>query len=164
MAHCHPRDQYGDRSTLAIHRSKASRVDGKTGIYSQQGSHPGTRLYRSLAKGYKGPPKQHFRFDPTDFDVDANLYAPALAEYAVRVDGQTPDRERIFGRNTSNRPLHDFSDKIQKELVNRIDGIEEDPNDLFDVAIYATSTPEQLDYENRLQEMYDFRALSSSEG
>ena len=111
----------------------------------------------SLAKGYKGPPKQHIRFDPTDFDVDANLYAPALAEYAVRVDGQTPDRERIFGRNTSIRPLHDFSDKIQKELVNRIDGIEEDPNDLFDVAIYATSTPEQLDHENRLQELYDFR-------
>lgn len=111
----------------------------------------------SLAKGYKGPPKQHIRFDPTDFDVDANLYAPALAEYAVRVDGQTPDRERIFGRNTSIRPLHDFSNTIQKELVNRIDGIEEDPDDLFDVAIHARSTPEQLDHDTRLQEIYDFR-------
>lgn len=111
----------------------------------------------SLAKGYKGPPKQHIRFDPTDFDVDANLYAPALAEYAVRVDGQTPDRERIFGRNTSIRLLHDFSNTIQKELVNRIDGIEEDPDDLFDVAIHARSTPEQLDHENRLQKMYDIR-------
>lgn len=36
----------------------------------------------SLARGYKGPPKQHVRFDPASFDVDANLDAPVLADYA----------------------------------------------------------------------------------
>jgi hypothetical protein len=112
----------------------------------------------SLAKGYKGPPKQHVRFVLEDFDVDANLYAPALAEYAQRVDKQIPDRERIFGRNTTIKPLIAFADRVQKELVTRIEGIADDPNDLFDVAIHAPETAVQKDERELNEALYEIRA------
>ncbi|MFI9046124.1 DUF4157 domain-containing protein [Streptomyces sp. NPDC053427] len=112
----------------------------------------------SLAKGYKGPPKQHVRYIPEDFDVDANLHAPALAEYAQRVDKLTPDRERIFGRHTSIKPLIAFADRVQKELVSRIDGIADDPNDLFDVAIHAPETVLQKEERELNESLYAVRA------
>lgn len=37
----------------------------------------------SLARGYKGPPKQGVRFMPEKFDVDANLTAPPLAAFRL---------------------------------------------------------------------------------
>lgn len=104
----------------------------------------------SLAKGYKGPPKQHVRFNPEDFDIDANLNAPSLAEHALRHDKLTPDRERIFGRQTSIKPLIAFADRMQAEIM-RIEGIQDDPEDLFDVALYAPETLEQVD----LREEYE---------
>ena len=97
----------------------------------------------SLAKGYKGPPKQHVRFNPEDFDIDANLTAPSLAEYALRHDKLTPDRGRIFGRNTTIKPLIAFSDRMQTE-IKRIEGISDDPHDLVDVALLAGETLEQI--------------------
>jgi hypothetical protein len=97
----------------------------------------------SLAKGYKGPPKQHVRFNPSDFDIDANLDAPSLAEYAMRVDKLLPDRNRIFARRTTITPLIRFADRVQQEMVARIDGIEENPDDLFDVVIVARDTLDQ---------------------
>ncbi|MEU7581736.1 DUF4157 domain-containing protein [Streptomyces sp. NPDC041068] len=112
----------------------------------------------SLAKGYKGPPKQHVRYIPEDFDVDANLYAPALAEYAQRVDKLTPDRERVFGRNTTIKPLIAFADKVQKELVSRIEGIADDPSDLFDVAIHAPETIVQKEERELDEALYAVRA------
>ncbi|NKB82118.1 MAG: hypothetical protein GKS05_09575 [Nitrospirales bacterium] len=38
----------------------------------------------SLMKGYKGPPKQNTRFLASYFDVDANMDAPAIAEYLIK--------------------------------------------------------------------------------
>lgn len=111
----------------------------------------------SLAKGYKGPPKQHVRFNPKDFDVDANLEAPSLAYYAQRHDGRTPDRERIFGRQTTIRPLIVFADQVQKELVANIDGIADDPHDVFDVAIHAPALITQEENAAGLQCLYDLR-------
>ena len=97
----------------------------------------------SLAKGYKGPPKQHVRFNPEDFDIDANLTAPSLAEYALRHDKLKPDRGRIFGRHTTIKPPIAFADRMQAE-IKRIEGIQDDPHDLFDVAPLAGETLEQI--------------------
>jgi len=48
----------------------------------------------SLAKGYKGPPKQHVRFLASKFDVDANMDAPAIAEYLIS-KGEKVDRGQL---------------------------------------------------------------------
>ncbi|MGH3823175.1 MAG: eCIS core domain-containing protein [Pseudonocardiaceae bacterium] len=95
----------------------------------------------SLATGFKGPPKQQIRFNPQKFDVDANLNAPPLAKYAIAVDGQTPDRQRIFGRNTTIVPLNQFSDQAHTELQARATGY--DSTDPFDVAIDTPELPTQ---------------------
>jgi Domain of unknown function (DUF4157) len=108
----------------------------------------------SLAKGYKGPPKQHIRFDVSDFDVDANVDAPSLAEYAMRHDKLTPDRGGIFSRNTTIRPLIEFADAAQKEMVTRVDGIQDNPDDLFDVKIDANETLEQQEEQRGLLAAY----------
>ena len=49
----------------------------------------------SLAKGYKGPPKQNTRFLAANFDVDANMDAPAIAEYLINVHHKTVDRGQL---------------------------------------------------------------------
>lgn len=48
----------------------------------------------SLAKGYKGPPKQQVRFMKNWFDVDASMVAPALAELMIN-DGAKVDRGQV---------------------------------------------------------------------
>lgn len=111
----------------------------------------------SLAKGYKGPPKQHIRFNPKDFDVDANLEAPPLSNYAQKVDRQKPDRERIFGRNTSIQPLIDFSNKADDELEKNVHNYKKDPSDPFDVALVTKELPEQERGKNAIESLYQIR-------
>jgi len=96
----------------------------------------------SLAKGVKGPPKQHIRFDPDNFDVDANLRAPPLSNYAMQVKGKVPDRQRIFGRASEIPPLLEIADEMHQELV-QIPGIVDDDDDKFDIALEASDTPQQ---------------------
>lgn len=76
----------------------------------------------SLAKGYKGPPKQAIRFTPEKFDVDANLTAPPLAAYALTVGGAIVDRGRIWSHKAGpalfNGLLKPMQDDIQQHLVN----------------------------------------------
>jgi phage host-nuclease inhibitor protein Gam len=110
----------------------------------------------SLAKGYKGPPKQHVRFNPENFDVDANLNAPPLAAYAMEVDEVPPDRKRIFGRDTEITPLNDFSDKAHNELI-KVEGIKDNPEDKFDVAIEAKETTQQEQARVSMEKLYRLR-------
>ena len=111
----------------------------------------------STAKGYKGPPKQHIRFNPKDFDVDANLNAPPLSNYAQLVDGQTPDRERIFGKNTSIQPLKDFCKQVDDELEKNVENFEKDPSDPFDIALEAAELPEQKRGREGIEAIYKLR-------
>lgn len=109
----------------------------------------------SLATGYKGPPKQQIRFNPDDFDVDANLAAPPLAKYAVAIDRLRPDRQRIFGRNTSIAPLTEFSDQTHAELSARVQGY--NTSDPFDVAIEAAELPVQQRHRLATERLYELR-------
>ena len=111
----------------------------------------------SLAKGYKGPPKQHVRFNPEKFDVDANLEAPSLAQYAREHDRQTPDRGRIFARKTTIEPLIKFADEAHKALVENVPGYDDDPNDPFDVAIVVEESEMVQKKEKVLEDLYALR-------
>jgi hypothetical protein len=127
-------------------------------IVDQRSKHPGEDLSGdvgeldytgSLATGFKGPPKQQIRFNPEKFDVDANLEAPPLEKYAVKINHLKPHHERIFGRQTTIDPLNKFSDDAHTELAARVDGYDaSNPLDKFDVAIAAHDLPEE---ERRVQ-------------
>lgn len=109
----------------------------------------------STATGYKGPPKQRIQFDSEHFDIDANLDAPLLADYAVYVDNIQPDRNRIFARNTSITPLVNFCAVVDNRLKAEVDGI--DLYDVFDVAIKADDT-DVTTFDYNLQELlYNIR-------
>jgi hypothetical protein len=111
----------------------------------------------SLATGYKGPPKQHVRFNPDNFDVDANLDAPPLATYAIAEDHVTPDRKRIFGRSTSITPLNEFSEKTHRELHARVKGYDPDNTELFDVVIDSPDLPHQERSRLASERLYGLR-------
>lgn len=109
----------------------------------------------STATGYKGPPKQRIQFDSEHFDIDANLDAPLLADYAVFADNIQPDRNRIFARKTSITPLVNFCAVVDHRLKAEVPGI--DKYDTFDVAIKAADTDATI-FDNNLQELlYDIR-------
>jgi hypothetical protein len=110
----------------------------------------------SLATGHKGPPKQQIRFNPDKFDVDANLEAPPLAKYAIGHDHISPDRKRIFGRNTSISPLVSFSDRTHTELSDRVKGY--DKSEPFDVVIDAPELPTQERSRLATERIYQLRA------
>lgn len=111
----------------------------------------------SLARGYKGPPKQHVRFDPASFDVDANLDAPVLADYAKSKLHLKPDRGRIFGRLTNITPLLEFCDTVEAVLSKHIEGYSSSPGDEFDVAILTDDLIQQQEYNEILERLYDIR-------
>jgi hypothetical protein len=117
----------------------------------------------STAKGYKGPPKQHIRFNPKDFDVDANLKAPPLSNYAQEVDGQIPDRERIFGRKTTIEPLINFCNQVDDELEKNVENYKKDSEDPFDVALEATELPEQKRGKEGAEAIYKLRGKLNNE-
>lgn len=111
----------------------------------------------SLAKGYKGPPKQHVRFDPSSFDVDANLEAPPLADYAMKVKHLFPDRGRIFGKLAEIPPLTKFCDRVEAALAKHIEGYSSSADDRFDVAIIAADTLQQQAYDGYVMRLYEAR-------
>lgn len=111
----------------------------------------------SLAKGYKGPPKQHVRFNPEKFDVDANLIAPGLTQFALEHDHQTPDRGRIFARKTTIEPLIKFAKLAHKALVENIPGYDADPNDPFDVALVVEESETEKKKAQVLAGLYELR-------
>lgn len=109
----------------------------------------------STATGYKGPPKQRIQFDSEHFDIDANLDASLLADYAIHVDNIQPDRNRIFARKTSITPLIIFCAVVDYRLKTEVNGI--DLYDTFDVAIKADDTNATI-FDNNLQELlYNIR-------
>jgi hypothetical protein len=125
----------------------------------------------SLAKGYKGPPKQHVRFDQEKFDVDANLEAPPLAGYALEVDNARVDRGRIFGRECATmRPLHAFVFKVENRLADEVVGYEnygkpaKEIKESFDVAIEAEEPPQQERVRVKTEELWDLRSQSKNKG
>ncbi len=113
----------------------------------------------SLATGYKGPPKQLIRFNPDQFDVDANLVAPPLAKWALAVDPTVPkprpDKGRIFGRTTGIEPLNRFSGDAHAELTARVHGY--NSADPFDVAIASAELPEQERERVATERLYRLR-------
>lgn len=74
----------------------------------------------SLMKGYKGPPKQNTRFLASNFDVDANMDAPAIAEFLINVHGKTVDRGQLDPADAGTR-IEDMDDamdtEVKRELV-----------------------------------------------
>jgi hypothetical protein len=101
----------------------------------------------SLAKGVKGPPKQHIAFDPDKFDVDANLSAPSLSSWAMGL-GSVPDRDRLWGRKDTNlqqiRALKSFQDGVHKALC-EIPGY--DAEEAFEVVVLADVAVDDDSYE-----------------
>lgn len=81
----------------------------------------------SLAKGYKGIPKQQIHFTPECFDVDANLDAPFLAAYAI---SEKESIERGHVKADKIEPLKKVQDDIWEKLK-QVPGI--DPNDKFEI-------------------------------
>lgn len=75
----------------------------------------------SLMKGYKGPPKQNTRFLSSNFDVDANMDAPAVAEFLINEKGKKVDRGQLDPRGSGTR-IEDMDKamdaEVKKELVN----------------------------------------------
>jgi hypothetical protein len=75
----------------------------------------------SLMKGYKGPPKQNTRFLASNFDVDANMDAPAVAEFLINTKGKKVDRGQLdpAGSGTRIEDMDSAMDiEVKKELVN----------------------------------------------
>jgi hypothetical protein len=101
----------------------------------------------SLAKGVKGPPKQHIAFDPDKFDVDANLSAPSLSSWALGL-GSMPDRDRLWGRKDTNLKqipaLRSFQDGVHKALC-KIPGYDADEE--FEVVVQADVVVDDESYE-----------------
>lgn len=101
----------------------------------------------SLAKGVKGPPKQHIAFDPDKFDVDANLDAPSLSAWAI-TNGSTPDRDRLWGRKDPNlrriASLQRFQETVHAAL-SQIPGY--DADDPFELVVKADVEVEDEAYE-----------------
>jgi len=135
-------------------------------VGEERAKHPGTDLsgpvedldyIGSLATGYKGPPKQQIRFNPDSFDVDANLEAPPLAKWALKVQTppSRPDRGRIFGRKTGIAPLNNFSNQAHAELGARVKGY--NSSDPFDVAIASPDLPEQERESRATERLYRLR-------
>lgn len=96
----------------------------------------------SLAKGYKGPPKQAVRYMPEKFDVDANLKAPPLAAYALTVGNAIIDRGRIWshvaGPGLYPGVIKDMEVDIQQHLERAgLIGMGMDPNEPFEVVVDA---------------------------
>lgn len=81
----------------------------------------------SLAKGYKGIPKQQIHFTPECFDVDANLDAPFLAAYAIS-EKESIDRGHVKADKIE--PLKVVQDNIWKKLQ-QVPGI--DLTDKFEI-------------------------------
>jgi hypothetical protein len=92
----------------------------------------------SLARGYKGPPKQAVRFMPEKFDVDANLTAPPLAAYALTVGNAMVDRGRIWSNQSDIALLGQMETDIQQHLVDAgLENMGMDPNEPFEAVIDA---------------------------
>jgi hypothetical protein len=110
----------------------------------------------SLATGYKGVPKQFVRFNPRNFDVDANIVAPPLERYAVDVKHITPKHNRIFaiGHGTDITPLITFCNDAHREMT-PIPGY--DASEQFDVVIAASATPAQDRTNNGINRVYALR-------
>lgn len=112
-------------------------VDGLA--YMDPASPVGIDYIGSLAKGYKGPPKQSIRFTPEKFDVDANLTSLPLAAWAIQTQHAIIDRGRIWSKVTG--PLFDevlepMQDDIQQGLVDAgLIDLGMDPGEPFEAVI-----------------------------
>lgn len=84
----------------------ASRVDRENWKISYGGS---------LAKGYKGPPKQNTRFMASNFDVDANMDAPAIAEFLINDQNKTIDRGQLDPRGSNTR-IEDMDTAMDQQV------------------------------------------------
>ncbi len=71
----------------------------------------------SLAKGYKGPPKQNTRFLSSYFDVDANMDAPLVADYLI-LKGKTIDRGQL--EPTKETKIPDMDSDIHTAIVDEL--------------------------------------------
>ena len=70
----------------------------------------------SLAKGYKGPPKQNTRFLESEFDVDANMDAPAVARYLITEKHNTVDRGQLSPKNAAETGVGGMDKAMDKEV------------------------------------------------
>ena len=86
----------------------------------------------SLAKGYKGPPKQNTRFFSESFDVDANLDAPSVAYYLI-LRGGNIDRGQLIPTKETLVPSmdKDINNAIIKKLVKKLGKEEADIKEIL---------------------------------
>ena len=97
----------------------------------------------STAKGFKGPPKQGVRFNPSDFDVDANLDAPAIAKHVQETANVKPDKERLFMRHVGLNIVPTLGSFIESTHSKLKEIGAADDKDPFDVVVVAKELPEQ---------------------
>ncbi|WP_289659376.1 eCIS core domain-containing protein [Flavobacterium panacagri] len=73
----------------------------------------------SLAKGYKGPPKQNTRFLASNFDVDANMDAPSISEYLINKKGKKVDRGQLDPKG-ADTDIENMDIAMDKEVKNEL--------------------------------------------
>ena len=117
----------------------------------------------SLARGYKGPPKQGVRFMPEKFDVDANLTAPPLAAYALTVGQAIIDRGRIWSKYAGPALFNGLLKPMEEDIQQHLEGaglldMGMDKNEPFEVVIDAEGVenlphaPEEAKSSKKLSE------------
>ncbi len=92
----------------------------------------------SLAKGYKGPPKQYIEFYSRNFDVDADLEAPVLADYGVNERDVTVDRGSFKSEELGIPVMDSFRENVHQEMADNVFGYDE--NEEFEIFIHAEHT------------------------
>jgi len=114
----------GWQGTLKATAKNNNGDDSPSSSWAQRIDKESWNLYYggSLMKGYKGPPKQNTRFLASNFDVDANMDAPAVAEYLINKKGNKVDRGQLDPRNAPETKVEKMDkamdDKVKQEMVN----------------------------------------------
>lgn len=128
-----------------------AKTDMNNWIAGERASHPYADLsgeisdltyIGSTAGGTKGPPKQFVRFNPDNFDVDANFFAPALVKWTQQIKSPPApiDKQKIFGLATGIPPVLKFVKDAGAE-ISAIPGFTD--REGFDIAIMSQETASQ---------------------
>jgi hypothetical protein len=114
----------------------------------------------STARGYKGPPKQGVRFNPEDFDIDANLRAPAIAAHIAEQTGLAPDKERYFIRVIGVHVVPTLGGFVETahEMLKSEEIKAADKGDPFDVVVIAPAFPNQTREKDLKAKAWGLRA------
>jgi hypothetical protein len=75
----------------------------------------------------------------------------------VMTPPRKPRHGNIFAKDTDIEPLNTFAAEAQTELVAKVEGYKQDPDDPFDVAIKTEDLPEQQRGKAATERLYRLR-------